>query len=133
MRRRVPILATFLLTAFAFTPGGQAEDDMMKGGAPGQGGMGQPGMGHMGEMGSQGMHGGAQTDPMSDMSRRMQELREHSHLMEGIEDPGRLRDEMRRHMKMMDDMMQAMMEHEHGSSPGSAPSQAPSQGMSGDM
>lgn len=132
MRRRVPIVITAFLLALALAPQGQAEDDMM-----GKGGMGQGGMGHMGGMGSQGMQGGAQAgDPMADMSRRMQELREHSHMMDGIEDPGRLRDEMRRHMKMMDDMMQAMMEHEHatsGSSHGSTPSQAPSPGMSGDM
>ncbi|RIL07230.1 MAG: hypothetical protein DCC71_03805 [Proteobacteria bacterium] len=130
MQRRKPLVLTALLLAsFALAPPARSEDDRMGKGGMGQGGMDHGGMGHM-DGTAEGSQGAAQSGPASDMPRRMQELREHSHMMNGIEDPERLRSEMRRHMKMMDDMMQAMMEH---MTSGSSHGTAPAQGMGGDM
>lgn len=126
-RRGTIVMTAAVLSILAFPLRGSAEDDTMQ-----KGQMGKGGMGHMGGMEGQagGTHGGAQTHPMADMPRRMQEMREHSQMMDGIEDPERLRAEMRRHMKMMDDMMEKMMEHATSSS---SQGSSPSQGMGGDM
>lgn len=73
-------------------------------------------------------HGGAPTTgqeqhgAMADMHAHMKAMHEHSRMMHGISDPKRLDEEMKKHMRMMDEMMEAMMKT-HGSA--SAPSDAP--------
>lgn len=59
---------------------------------------------------------------MADMHAHMQAMHEHSRMMEGIGDPAQLGEEMKKHMRMMDEMMEAMMKT-HGSA--AAPSNAP--------
>ncbi len=59
---------------------------------------------------------------MADMHAHMQAMHEHSRMMEGISDPARLGEEMKKHMRMMDAMMEAMMDG-RGSAP--APGDAP--------
>ena len=58
----------------------------------------------------------------ADMHAHMKAMHEHSRMMQGISDPKRLDEEMKKHMRMMDEMMEAMMKA-HGSAP--APSDAP--------
>lgn len=64
-----------------------------------QGGMRQMGM----QMGKSGMAHG------DDMQARMQSLHDHSKMMEGMTDQTALSDEMKKHMRMMDEMMEKMM------------------------
>ncbi len=80
-----------------------AEDDMPMGG----GGMG------MGMGGGSGQAPAAATDN-AEMQRRMDDLRHHSMVMEGIQDTKKLLDEMRKHMKMLDDMMAEMVRGQSG-------------------
>lgn len=65
------------------------------------------GMGHMGmEMGKSGMQRGMD---MHDMHARVQALHDHSKMMEGMTDQKALAEEMKKHMRMMDEMMEKMM------------------------
>lgn len=67
----------------------------------------QSGMGHMGmEMGKSGMKRGMD---MHDMQTHMQALHDHSKTMEGLTDQKAIAEEMKKHMRMMDDMMEMMM------------------------
>lgn len=78
-----------------------AEDDMPMGGAA---------------MGMGGGSGQAPTAAMNDaeIQRRMDDLRHHSMVMEGIQDTKKLLDEMRKHMRMLDDMMAEMVRGHSG-------------------
>ena len=78
-----------------------AEDDMPMGG------------------GAMGMGGGSGQAPAAainnaEMQRRMEDLRHHSMVMDGIQDTKKLLDEMRKHMKMLDDMMAEMVRGQSG-------------------
>lgn len=78
-----------------------AEDDMPMGG------------------GAMGMGGGSGQTPAAatnnaELQRRMDDLRHHSMVMEGIQDTKKLLDEMRKHMKMLDDMMAEMVRGQSG-------------------
>lgn len=78
-----------------------AEDDMPMGG------------------GAMGMGGGSGQTPAAatnnaEMQRRMEDLRHHSMVMDGIQDTKKLLEEMRKHMKMLDDMMAEMVRGQSG-------------------
>lgn len=78
-----------------------AEDDMPMGG------------GVMGMGGGSGQTPAAATNN-AELQRRMDDLRHHSMVMEGIQDTKKLVDEMRKHMKMLDDMMAEMVQGQSG-------------------
>ena len=76
----------------------------------------QQGQGSMG-MGMRGtQHGGG----MKDMHARMHALHEHSKKMEGMTDQRQLGEEMKHHMKMMDEMMEMMMQAHGEQAPASS-------------
>lgn len=96
MRAAAALLGMCLTLTTAF--GAHAEDDMPMGG--GGSGMGM------------GMGGGGNQAPAiasPEMQRKMEDLRHHSMVMEGIQDEKKLIDEMRKHMRMLDDMVAEML------------------------
>lgn len=78
-----------------------AEDDMPMGG------------GAMGMGGGDGQAPAAATNN-AEMQRRMDDLHHHSMIMDGIQDTKKLLDEMRKHMKMLDDTMAEMVRGQSG-------------------
>ena len=68
------------------------------------------GMGHMGmKPGMMGKAGMDHSKHMQEMHAKMGKLNDHTKKMEGMTDPEDLADEMKKHMRMMDDMMEKMM------------------------
>lgn len=78
-----------------------AEDDMPMGG------------GAMGMGGGSGQAPATATDN-AELQQRMDDLRHHSMVMEGIQETKKLLDEMRKHMKMLDDMMAEVVRGQSG-------------------
>ncbi len=79
----------------------------------------EPGMGHGGmAMGQHGMS-------MEDMHAHMQAMHDHSKMMEGMTDQKILGEEMKKHLRMMDDMMESMMRSQERSAAAAAPTPHP--------
>lgn len=81
------------------------------------------GMGH--GMGQHMDHSAMQHDTgMRDMHQQMQALHDHAKMMEGITDPKRLAEEMKKHTRMLNDMIEQMEQAAGEPAPAHAPGEA---------